>query len=119
MKLYVCWNARRGPLGHPCGDAYHALREAGHEPEVVKAYGFRRLPRAFNRTAGRREAERLTGDLAVPVLVTDRGEAIAESARIVAWARAHPAPGSEAGARSPSAPSGPSGECPRRAAAER
>jgi hypothetical protein len=91
MRLYVCWNARRGPLGHPCGDARRALREAGHDPEVVRAYGLRRLPRAFNRTAGRREVERLTGDLAVPVLVTDDGGVIAGSERIVAWARAHPA----------------------------
>ena len=90
MRLYVCWNTGRGPLGHSCGDAHHALREAGHDPEVIKAYGFRRLPRVFNRTTGRRAAERLTGDLAVPVLVTDDGEVITESSRIVAWARAHP-----------------------------
>ena len=93
MKLYVCWNTKRGPLGHPCGDAHHALREAGHDPEVVKAYGMRLLPDLLNRTAGRREARRLTGDKTVPVLVTDTGEVVTESKRIVAWAREHPAAG--------------------------
>ena len=91
MKLFVCWNARRGPLGHPCGDAYHALREAGHEPEVVKAYGLRLLPDFLNRTQGRREAKRLTGRTTVPVLVTDEGEVVSDSKRIAAWAREHPA----------------------------
>lgn len=104
MRLYVCWNTRRGPLGHPCGDAHHALREAGYDPVVVKAYGFRRLPRVFNRTAGRREAERLTGDLTVPVLVTDDGEVIHESSRIVAWALAHPAAQGQVGGGNAPAP---------------
>ena len=86
MKLYVCWNTRQGPLGHPCGDAYHALREAGHDPEVVKAYGSRFLPDALNFTSGRREAKRLTGSTTVPVLVTDDGTVVAGSDEIAAWA---------------------------------
>ncbi len=90
VKLYVCWNVKRGPWGHPCGNAYHALREAGHEPEVVKAHGLRILPEVFNRTEGRREVKRLTGSNTVPVLVTEDGEVVAESKRIVAWAREHP-----------------------------
>ena len=90
MKLYVCWNAKRGPLGHACGDAYHALRQAGHEPEVVKSYGLRLLPDVLNRTEGRREAKRLTGSTTVPVLVTEEGEVVSDSKRIVAWAREHP-----------------------------
>ena len=61
MKLYVCWNTTKGPFGHPCGNAYHALREAGHDPEVIKSYGLRVVPDFFNRTEGRREVERLTG----------------------------------------------------------
>ena len=93
MKLYVCWNTRRGPLGHPCGDAYHALRDAGHDPEVVKSYGLRLLPDRFNRSEGRRAAKRLTGSVTVPVLVTDEGEVVSDSRRIVAWAREHPAGG--------------------------
>jgi len=91
VKLYVCWNVKRGPLGHPCGNAYHALRQAGHDPEVIKSYGLRILPDRFNRTEGRREAKRLTNSKTVPVLVTGEGEIVSDSKRIVAWARAHPA----------------------------
>jgi glutathione S-transferase len=95
MRLYVCWNTSVAPIGggfHPCGKAYRALREAGHDPEVVKARGLALLPDAlFNRTEGRREVRRLTGSSTVPVLVTDDDEVIAESGAIEAWAAAHPA----------------------------
>ena len=91
MKLYVCWNVKRGPWGHPCGNAYHALREAGHKPAVIKAYGLRVLPDPFNRTEGRREAKRLTASNTVPVLVTDDGKVVSESKDIVTWARENPA----------------------------
>jgi glutathione S-transferase len=94
MKLYVCWGtftAAPRPGGHPCGNAYHALKEAGHDPEVVKAYGWAILPDALNGTKGRQEVKELTGSSMVPVLVTDDGEAISDSKKIVAWAKAHPA----------------------------
>lgn len=94
MKLYVCWGtftAAPRPGGHPCGNAHHALREAGHLPEVIKSYGLTALPDVFNRSEGRREAKRLTGKNMVPVLVTDEGEVISDSKNIVAWAREHPA----------------------------
>jgi hypothetical protein len=91
VRLIVCWNTARGPLGHPCGDAFHALTDAGHQPDVVKARGLRLLPDVLNRSAGRREAKRLTGRSVVPVLITDDGEVIPESKAIVAWAAAHPA----------------------------
>jgi len=95
MKLYVCWGTFTStprPGGHPCGNAHRALTEAGHRPEVVKAYGLAPLPDGvFNRTQGRREVKRLTGSSQVPVLVTDDGEVVTESAAIVEWARAHPA----------------------------
>ena len=41
MKLYVCWGTfpTVRPGGHPCANAYHALRDAGHEPEVTKVRG--------------------------------------------------------------------------------
>jgi len=42
-------------------------------------------------TEGRREVEELSGQAAVPVLVTDSGEVISDSKRIIAWAEAHPA----------------------------
>ncbi len=94
MKLYVCWGTfkpapRAG--GHPCGNAYHALKDAGHDPEVVKAYGWAVLPNALNDTKGRREVEELTGNRWVPALVTAEGTVIQGSREIVDWARAHPA----------------------------
>ena len=90
MKLYVCWGTFQTPRpgGHPCGNAYDALRDAGHEPEVIKAYGLAPLP---DLTSGRREVKRLTGKSWVPVLVTADGEVISESKAIVAWAEANPA----------------------------
>ena len=94
MKLYVCWGTfpTVRPGGHPCANAYHALRDAGHEPEVTKVRGLGIGPGFFHlMTAGRREVEELTGQHAVPVLVTDSGEVIQDSKRIVAWAEANPA----------------------------
>ena len=94
MKLYVCWGTfmtTPRPGGHPCGNAYKALTDAGHDPEVIKSYGLGILPDAFNRTNGRQEAKRLTGSTMVPVLVTDEDEVVAGSKEIAAWARAHPA----------------------------
>ena len=95
MKLYVCWGTwTRAPRpgGHPCGNAYHALREAGHDPEVIRSYGLGILPDTpFNRTSGRQEAKRLTGKSMVPVLVTDDGEVVNDSRNIIAWARDNPA----------------------------
>ena len=94
MKLYVCygtWKPAPRPGGHPCGTAYHALKDAGYEPEVIKSYGLALLPDSLNATSGRREAKRLTGESMVPVLVTDDGEVISESRDIRAWAEANPA----------------------------
>ena len=94
MKLYVCWGTFQTPRpgGHPCANAHKALREAGYEPEVIKSYGLTLLPdRIFNRTEGREEAKRLTGDSMVPVLLTDDGEVVKDSRKIVEWAKANPA----------------------------
>jgi hypothetical protein len=95
MKLYVCWGTFPNPLrpgNHPCRNAYNALREAGHDPEIVKSYGLAVLPDAIgNRTAGRQEVKRMTGDSWVPVLVTDDGEVVKDSKKIVEWARRNPA----------------------------
>jgi hypothetical protein len=98
MKLYVCWGTfpvpwpRRGaswrPGAHPCKVAYDALKEAGYSPDVVKSYGFGRLPDV---TRGRKEVKRLTGESWVPALVLDNGQVITESRNIVAWARNNPA----------------------------
>jgi Glutathione S-transferase, N-terminal domain len=93
MKLYVCWGTFRSPRpgGHPCGNAYRALREAGYEPEVIRSYGLGLLPDALNQTEGRKEVKRLTGDAWVPALVTDDGEVVKDSKKIVEWAKANPA----------------------------
>jgi hypothetical protein len=95
MKLYVCYGtftATPRPGGHPCGNAYEALKAAGYDPEVEKVHGLAVLPDAiFNRSPGRRTVKELTGRSEVPVLVTDDGEPIYDSKKIVAWAKANPA----------------------------
>ena len=71
MKLYVCWGTFPAPVrpgGHPCGNAYRALREAGHDPEVIRSYGWDKLPGFMNQTPGRKEAKRLTGKVTVPAV---------------------------------------------------
>lgn len=94
MKLYVCygtWKPAPRPGGHPCGTAYHALRAAGHQPEVVRTYGLGMLPEPLNFSQGRKEVKRLTGNHWVPTLVLGDGQVIQESQRIAEWAEAHPA----------------------------
>ncbi len=64
MKLYVCYGTFKAaprPGGHPCGQAYHALKEAGHEPEVIKAYGLAGLPSFLNATPGARRSRSSPG----------------------------------------------------------
>jgi glutathione S-transferase len=94
MKLYICWGTFQTPRpgGHPCANAFNALKEAGHDPEVVKVRGLGVGPSFLNvMTDGRREVEEISGQRAVPVLVLDDGEVITESKRIVEWAECHPA----------------------------
>lgn len=94
MKLYVCWTTIQTPRpgGHPCHNAHEALRLAGYDPEVIKVRGLGIGPRFMHViTDGRREVERLSGQHAVPVLVTDDGEVVADSKRIVEWAEQNPA----------------------------
>jgi hypothetical protein len=101
MKLYVCygtWKPAPRPGGHPCGRAYHSLKDAGHDPDVVRAYGLGVLPDAFNQTSGRKEVKRLTGNSWVPALVLDDGTTVQGSDKIVEWAEANPAGKAAAGA---------------------
>jgi glutathione S-transferase len=94
VKLYICYGTFPAPWrpgGHPCRNAYKALKDAGYEPELVKSYGLAPLPSVFNQTPGRRAVKELTGKYWVPVLVTDDGETITDSKNIAAWAEAHPA----------------------------
>ena len=93
MKLYVCWGTFPTPRlgGHPCANAYNALRDAGHDPEVVKVYGLGIGPGITQwKTSGRGEVEELAGTATVPVLVTDDGTVVTESKRIAAWAQNNP-----------------------------
>jgi hypothetical protein len=92
MKLYVCYGTFKTPRpgGHPCANAHQALRQAGHDPNVIKALGFGALPDLLN-TPKRRMLKKETGSAWVPVLETDDGELISGSKRIVAWAEQHPA----------------------------
>ena len=87
MKLYVCWGTFQtfGP-GHPCRNALDALRSAGHEPEIIRSYGWGLLPAALNRSEGRRLARQATDKSWIPLLVTDAGDVIAGSDRIKNWA---------------------------------
>ncbi len=89
MKLYVCWGTFHLPFHeHACASAHDAMKEAGHDPEVIKAYGFAPLP---DLTRGRKEVKKLTGTSWVPALVTDDGEVIQDSAKIIEWAGKNPA----------------------------
>ena len=71
MKLYICWGTFQTPRpgGHPCANAFNALKDAGHDFEV----------------------EKLSGQRGVPMLVLDDGEVIVDSKRIEEWAAANPA----------------------------
>jgi Glutathione S-transferase, N-terminal domain len=60
---------------------------------VKKAYGLGLLPDAL--TPQRKRVRELTGRNWVPVLVTDEGEVIQDSNRIVEWARANPVSGAD------------------------
>jgi hypothetical protein len=95
MKLYICWGTFSSPRpgGHPCRNALDALRDAGWDPEVKKTYGLGLLGSALNPT--RKEVRELTGQNMVPVLVTDDGEVIQDSRKIIEWAKANPASASE------------------------
>ena len=98
MKLYVCWGTWKGATPkpfrrsdvHPCGLAHQALLGAGYDPDVTRCFGWEALPGLFNLTPGRRKVKQLTGDVTVPVLVTDSDEVVAGSAEIARWAQDNP-----------------------------
>ena len=95
MKLYVCWGTFRSPRpgGHPCRNAHEALKDAGWNPEVEKAYGLGILGDALNPT--RRKVRQVSGQNMVPVLETDDEEVISGSDKIAKWARDNPATASD------------------------
>jgi hypothetical protein len=90
MKLYVCYGTWTA-TGHPCGAAYQALCDAGHDPKVVRAFGAGALPDVpFNLTPGRRHVKARTGSSMVPMLELDDGEVVDGSQAIREWASTHP-----------------------------
>jgi hypothetical protein len=95
MDLYVCYDFLKNvrttgrPGGHPCGNAHVALKEAGHQPNVIATHGLGLPP--FNKTKGRDKVAELSGQRWVPIMVTDDGQTISGSKEIVAWAEANPA----------------------------
>ena len=76
VKLYVCWSTpqrfRFGRVGHPCANAYRALRRAGHAPDVVHAHSLGLLP-GFMQTTTRKLVQEKTGRHGVPALETTTG----------------------------------------------
>ena len=88
VRLYVCWGTFGTDKRHPCAKAFHALTQAGHEPEVVRTFGCYGTDRLFK---GRCQVKRLTGNYKVPTLELDDGELVDGSDAIKAWAAAHPA----------------------------
>jgi hypothetical protein len=95
MELYVCWGTYREPFHeHACRKAHQELLAAGHDPKVIRVRGLGVGPRLLQwTTSGRRRVEELSGQKVVPVLRTDEGEVIVESAAIAEWAEAHPVSG--------------------------
>jgi Glutathione S-transferase, N-terminal domain len=91
--LYTCGQKKSlASLGHACGRAAKALDDAGYVYEIREMPGYRLAPWTWgDRREGRQEVEELTGQVSVPVLALDEGEAIAGSGKIVDWAKAHPA----------------------------
>lgn len=90
MKLYTCGQTDHGAaLGHPCGRAARALREAGHTFDIEVVEGYRLMP--WTRRGKRDVIRELSGQEDVPVLVADDGEVVSGTGTIVRWAKQHPA----------------------------
>ena len=90
MKLYVCWGTfQTFGRGHPCRNALDALKAGGHDPEIIRSYGWGLLPNALNRSEGRRLARKKTGKSWLPLLITDRGDVVVGSENIKTWAARH------------------------------
>jgi hypothetical protein len=92
MKLYVCWGTfQTFGSGHRCRNALDSLRAVGHQPEIVRSFGWGLLPAVLNRSEGRRLARQRTGKSWLPLLITDSGDTVSGSNNIEAWAAQHAA----------------------------
>ena len=95
MKLYVCYTTIDHPhipgIGkHACSTAFKALRSAGHDPAVVRSYGFGALPDVLQ-PPPRKLVKEKTGSAWVPALELDDGSWVSGSREIADWAQKHPA----------------------------
>jgi hypothetical protein len=94
--LYVCHGDEGGPRVHPCRRVQEALHAKGIEYEkVVAAHG---SPIPFLRKGSREELREVTGDTRLPAMKLPDGTVMTHSREILAWVRAQPAAGAEAGA---------------------
>ena len=91
MLLYTCGQKDHAAgLGHPCGRAAKALRDAGYEFEIeTVGQDYRLLPWTRRGEHGPKIRE-ISGQEDVPVLVTDGGEVVSGTGTIVRWAKEHP-----------------------------
>lgn len=90
LTLHTCGVAdAHGRIGHPCGRAADALRNAGHEFEIETVEGYRLMP--WTRRGKRGRIRELSGQENVPILVIEGDRVISGSGRIIAWAKANPA----------------------------
>jgi glutathione S-transferase len=89
--LYVCPIGTAGAPLHPCARATRALDEAGHRYELRTVDGGTLKPWTWHRRERERaEIRRLSGQLAVPILVLDDDQVVTGSGDIARWARDHP-----------------------------
>lgn len=90
MVIYVCPSGAGGAPLHPCARAMKALDEAGHTYEQRTVSGATIKPWTWHRRErDRAEIRRLSGQLAVPILVLDDDQVVTGSGDISRWARAH------------------------------
>ena len=82
MLLYTCGQKDHAAgLGHPCGRAAKALRDAGYDFDIETVGGYRLLP--WTRRGERDKIREISGQEDVPVLVTDGGEVVSGTGTIV------------------------------------
>ena len=75
MRLYTCGQRdHAASLGHPCGRAARALREAGYTFDIEVVEGYRLMP--WTRRGKRDAIRELSGQEDVPVLVADDGAVV-------------------------------------------
>jgi hypothetical protein len=88
MRLHTCGMTDKGAPMHPCAKAISAVRDAGYDPEIAVAGGYKVL--GFTRRGKRDHIRELTGQEDVPVLEVGDGTVVTGTKAIVDWAIANP-----------------------------